>query len=114
VIPLPEIVIKLFIGISYAYIDDKEIVLDAPPYISKGSSMVPLRFISEAFKAEVKWENIGKGRIYITLKDQKIRLDIGEQLAFINDVPCVLSVPPEIKNSRTFVPIRFISEGFGA
>lgn len=114
VIPLPEIVIKLFIGISYAYIDDKEIVLDAPPYISKGSSMVPLRFISEAFKAEIKWENIGKGRIYIQLKTNKIRLDIGEKLAFINDVACVLPVPPEIKNSRTFVPIRFISEGFGA
>ena len=114
VIPLPEIVIKLFIGISQAYIDDKEIVLDAPPYISKGSSMVPLRFIGEAFKAEVKWENIGKGRIYITLKDQKIRLDIGEQLAFLNDAPYVLTVPPEIKSSRTFVPIRFVSEGFGA
>jgi hypothetical protein len=114
VIPLPEIVIKLFIGSSYAFIDEEKITLDAPPYISKGSSMVPLRFIGEAFKAEVKWENIGKGRIYITLKDQKIRLDIGESKAFINDVPYVLSVPPEIKSSRTFVPIRFISEGFGA
>lgn len=114
VIPLPEIVIKLFIGISSAFIDDKEIVLDAPPYISKGSSMVPLRFISEAFKAEIKWENIGKGRIYIQLKTNRIRLDIGESIAYINDIANVLPVPPEIKNSRTFVPIRFISEGFGA
>ncbi len=114
VVPLPDIVIRLYIGLPHAFIDDKQVMLDAAPYISEGSSMVPLRFIGEAFDAEIEWQNIGRGRILIKLKDLLIRLDIGENTAYINHNPVPLTVPPEIKNNRTFVPIRFISEGFGA
>ncbi|MBP8707484.1 MAG: copper amine oxidase N-terminal domain-containing protein, partial [Caldisericia bacterium] len=78
------------------------------------TTFVPLRFISEAFGSKVEWQNVGKGRIIITLKEKIIILNIGSKEATINGTSYTLLAPPEIKNGRTFVPVRFISEGLGA
>jgi len=112
--PKPPIVITLKIGSSEAYMGGKIVLLDAPPYIKKGTTFVPIRFISEAFGAKVEWQNIDKGRVIIRLKDKEIILDIGKTTAFINKKPYTLLAAPEIVNGRTFVPVRFISEGLGA
>jgi len=76
--------------------------------------MVPLRFISEAFQAKTEWFSVGKGRILISLSGKEIMLDIGKPVAFINGDKLLLQAAPEIKNGRTFVPVRFIAEAFGA
>lgn len=112
--PKKEIEIVLTIGFMYAYINDEPMKLDAPPYIKKGSTMVPLRFISEAMKSKVTWENVGKGRILIERKDLIVQLDIGSNSAWINGKLITLTAAPEIVQSRTFVPLRFISEAMGA
>jgi hypothetical protein len=114
VLAKPIVVIKLYIGLSMAYIDQQQLTLEAPPYISKGTTMVPLRFISDAFKAKIEWFSIGKGRIILTVPTKSIQLDIGEKFAFINGEKLPLQAPPEIKTGRTFVPVRFIAEGLGA
>jgi len=112
--PKPEIRIKLYIGNVIAFIGDDSFTLEAPPYIVNGTTFVPLRFISEAFGSKVEWQNVGKGRIIITLKEKIIILNIGSKEATINGTSYTLLAPPEIKNGRTFVPVRFISEGLGA
>lgn len=48
--------IKLILGEDIAYVNDKEVKLDVPAEISNGRTMVPVRFVSEAFKSTVKWE----------------------------------------------------------
>lgn len=48
------------LGSNVAIIDGKPINLDAPPVIVKGKTMVPLRFIGEAFGAKVDWDNATK------------------------------------------------------
>lgn len=50
-------VIKLTIGDKTAYINDKIIILDAEPELVKETTMVPLKFIGDSFKADLKWEN---------------------------------------------------------
>jgi hypothetical protein len=47
--------IYLQIGSNYASVNGKKIVLQGLPSIIKGTTMVPIRFISEAFNAEVVW-----------------------------------------------------------
>ncbi|MCK5848695.1 MAG: copper amine oxidase N-terminal domain-containing protein [Caldisericia bacterium] len=114
IIEKPKIIIKLSIGLKTATINGEEVILDEAPYINNGTTMVPLRFIGEAFNAEIEWFNIEKGRIEIRLGEDVIQLDIGKTIAYINDEEKVLTVPPEIKSGRTFVPIRFVSEALGA
>ncbi|HEY0827063.1 MAG TPA: copper amine oxidase N-terminal domain-containing protein [Bacilli bacterium] len=50
------VVVKLFIGSTIAYVNGKEVTLDVPPMIVNGRTIVPVRFISEAFNSVVKWE----------------------------------------------------------
>ena len=41
-------------------------------------------------------------------------VNIGSRTAYINNVALTLDVPAEIKNDRTFIPLRFVSEALGA
>lgn len=51
-----EITVKLFIDSKTAYVNGQEITLEVPAAIAEGSTVVPVRFVSEALKAAVEWE----------------------------------------------------------
>lgn len=108
-----EVVIKLVIGNTTAYIGSSTSTLDAPPFIEKGFTLVPLRFISEAFGASVDWNDALKV-ITINYRTLTIQLQVGSNVVLVGTEFKKLDVPPKIVNGRTFVPIRFISETFGA
>jgi hypothetical protein len=108
-----EVVIKLVIGDTTAYIGSSTSTLDAPPFIEKGFTLVPLRFISEAFGASVDWNDALKV-ITINYRTLTIQLQVGSNVVLVGTEFKKLDVPPKIVNGRTFVPIRFISETFGA
>jgi hypothetical protein len=48
--------VKLVIGSTTAYVNGQEVTLDSPPEILEGRTVVPVRFIAEAFGAIVLWE----------------------------------------------------------
>jgi hypothetical protein len=50
----------LKIGDKEAYINDEKVELDVPAKIENGSTLVPLRFIGEAFGAEIFWGPVTK------------------------------------------------------
>lgn len=50
------ITVKLFIDSKIAYVDGKKLTLEVSAAIVKGSTVIPVRFVSEALKAAVKWE----------------------------------------------------------
>ncbi len=106
-------VIELQIGSPSAYIDGERISLDAPPFIESGRTLVPLRFIGEAFGAQVEWFAEDR-RAKISLGPNVIEVTIGETTAMINGEAHFLDVPALIRQGRTFVPLRFIGEAFGA
>ena len=110
-------VIVLQIGDPNALKNGETIKLDAYPFIENGRTMVPVRFISEAFGATVNWEP--PKTITIAFKDTQIILQIGNTIASVRRIGTpakhiTLEAAPKIVNGRTFVPIRFISEAFGA
>jgi hypothetical protein len=110
-----ETIIKLTIGNTTAFVNGKAVPLDVPPTIIAGRTMVPIRFISEAFGAEVQWESETRTvRIYFEKTQTRVTLQINNTIARINDKIVTLDAPPQILNGRTMVPIRFISEAFGA
>ncbi len=109
--------ILLRIGGSSAYVNGNTILLDAPPFIRGGRTMVPIRFISEAFGAGVQW-NAQDQSVTIDLKDTRLTLWIGRTQAIIEKrgvrQNISLDVAPQIAQNRTFVPLRFVAEGFDA
>lgn len=87
---------------------------DARPFINKDSrTLVPVRFISNSLGAEVNW--IPKEKNVIIKKSQKeISLTIGINESLIDGYPITFDTKPILKENRTFVPLRFIAEAFGA
>ena len=81
--------------------------------IKNGRTMVPLRFVGEAFGAGFTYDPVFK-IIDINFGSDKIKMQIGKDVAFVNGKEIKLDVAPYIVNGRTLVPIRFISETFGA
>lgn len=97
------------------YVNGKKVNFpDQQPYINENNrTMVPVRFISESLGAEVEWDDKNK-TVIIQKNDKTIKLKIGENKADVNDEIIVFDTKAELKNSRTMVPLRFISEALGA
>lgn len=89
----------------------KEIKPETPAYIENGRTMVPLRFISEALGEKVDWKADTKT---VIVGDNKASLVIGEKEINANGKKIAIDSPAVIKDSRTFVPLRAISEILGS
>lgn len=108
-----SISVILQISNTFALVNGQTFTLEAAPVISSGRTMVPLRFVGESFGAEFTYEPLTK-TIDITFGSDKITMQIGNKTASVNGTLVALDVAPYIVNGRTLVPIRFISEAFGA
>jgi hypothetical protein len=87
---------------------------DAKPFIDEnGRTQMPVRFISEALGAKVDWEGSTR-TVIITKGDDTVSFQIGEKSMVVNNQKKELDTAATIKNGRTFVPLRFVSEAFGA
>lgn len=107
-------VIKLTIGETQAAVDGKPYALDAKPFVKAkvNRTLVPVRFISEALGAEVDWKASTR---QVVIKDgADIVLTVGSSKVQVNGLDKTLDCPAVIVNSRTFVPLRFVSETLGA
>jgi putative multiple sugar transport system substrate-binding protein len=108
------VVVQMTIGSTKGTIDLKQVVLDQPPIIENGRTLVPFRFIGEALGAQIGWDPANRTVSYL-LEDKSIVLTIGSTTALVNGVKTTLDVAAKIlPTGRTVVPIRFISESIGA
>ena len=79
------------------------------PYQSNGTTLVPLRVVSENLGAKVDWNQQTK-TVTITQDATIINLTLGNKIAKVNGEEKTLNLAPQIKNNTTMVPIRFVSE----
>ncbi|WP_458461272.1 CotH kinase family protein [Paenibacillus sp.] len=94
-------------------LDGKAITFpDQDPLQQSGRVMVPVNAILEALGAEVTWDKTAK-TVTAILNDQTLVLKIGSSTATVNGKTLEIDAPAIIQNSRTLVPVRFISEGLG-
>lgn len=115
--PLTRMLLKL--GETRATLDSKMVSLESAPFIKSGSTFVPLRFISDAFQAKINFIAKPNQEIQLEYNGSIIYLWINKTNAQIKGKDGVtkdlkLSAAPIIVKGRTFVPLRFIAEAFGA
>lgn len=92
-------------------IDGKNVISDVAPFINNERTLVPIRVISENLGYNVNWDNNSR-KVTVKNSDKTIELFIGKKNVSVNGVDNSIDVAPMIKNERTFVPLRFISESF--
>lgn len=95
------------------------VTIDVAPYIdpSSSSTLIPLRGLLEQMGAKVTWDGETEG-IIIDSGSGKIKMQIQNSLVYADHpvygtVRYTLAVVPKIRNSRTFIPLRFVSEQLG-
>lgn len=82
---------------------------DQPPILVNNRVLVPLRGIFEAIGAQIEWDDV-TSTVTATKDGTVIKLTIGEKSASINGMDKVLDQESLLINSRTMVPVRFVSE----
>lgn len=95
------------------YVNNKLVTFDVSARNVNNRVLVPFRGILEALDAEVSW-NPQTRTVGASKNGIDISLRIGSKTAYINGKAVMLDVAAELINDRTFIPIRFISEGLGA
>ena len=95
-------------------LDGNEIYFpDVKPFIDERDRvLVPIRFVSEALGALVDWENESQTAIIRQGLDE-IRYTVYQPMAYLNGEMMVMDTYGILKDCRTMVPVRFISELLG-
>ncbi|NTU60900.1 MAG: hypothetical protein HGA95_01010 [Caldiserica bacterium] len=112
-------VIEMVIGNKLAIVNGNVVELKVPPQIIDGATLVPFRFVAEAFNATVDWDaktktvtmNFQSRGLSVSIKENKpevIVLDNGVSKTEI------LSVPAKNLQGVLCVPIRFFAQVLGA
>ena len=98
--------ISMQIGNKHVALNNENKILDAAPLISQNRTMVPLRFIAEAFGADVSWAQDTK-TVTIVIDGKVLTMRINQDLEGFGAAPIISS-------GRTMVPISYISKELGA
>lgn len=92
-------------------------IMDVSPVSINGRTLLPIRFAADPLGADTVWLDIEK-KVTVTLGSKKLELWIGSNMAQINGQNKMIDpensdVKPIILNSRTMLPMRFVTENLG-
>jgi hypothetical protein len=85
----------------------------APPRTVNGRVMVPLRGVFEEMGATVRYDAAAR-TVRAHRGRSRVQLRIGSNRASVNGRVRTLDVPAQVQQGRALVPLRFVSEAFGA
>ncbi len=92
------------------YIDESN--AKVVPILENDRTLVPIRFIAESLGAEVSWNDATQTA---TLKKDTttVSITIGENKMLVNGSEVALDVPAQLRNERTLLPLRAVSDALG-
>ena len=86
--------------------------MDSAPYIKRGRTMLPLRYLAEAIGYKVFWLNETRTVVIVDL-GLRVEIPVDTNLIIVNGVKYTSDVNPEIVNHRTMLPIANIARALG-
>lgn len=93
-------------------VDGKTVAFpDAKPYVESNRVLIPIRFVSEALGGKVDYKD---RTVTISQDSKKVTLKLDSKNVTVDNKNILLDVPARAKQSRTYVPLRFVSEALGA
>lgn len=105
--------VTLYINSYMAYAGGEKLQIDpqnteVAPLIENGRTMVPVRFVCEAFGGAADWDEASR-TVTLSLHGKEISAKIGENVLFVNGERRELDVPVMISEGRTLLPLRAVS-----
>ena len=113
----PTQVVALKINSPWCVIGSETTTIDTAndkvvPVAESGRTLVPMARILEAFGGSATWVPETHG-VLCSLNGIEVELTLNTTTALVNGESVTLDVPAKAMNSRTFVPVRFVSESLG-
>ena len=107
--------VKLTIGSTTAYINGEAKTLDAAPINRNNRTMLPVRFLANAFgvpDSGIEWDGATSTA---TLKNESVTIviRIGASQMTVNGKAVTLDSPARIESNRTYLPVRAIANALG-
>ena len=94
-------------------IDGATVKPSAAPVVDNGTTLVPLRFISENLGAEVSWDQ-ASSKATVKSAGYTVVFTIGSKSYTVNGQSKTLLAAPQISGGSTMIPIRAFAESIGA
>ncbi|MFC4099432.1 stalk domain-containing protein [Paenibacillus xanthanilyticus] len=82
---------------------------DAAPFVDQGTTLVPLRFVSEKLGAKLTWAPQTR-EIKLQAGTDTATMRVGERALRINDRTITMNAPSQTRNGVTFLPLRHVVE----
>ena len=109
-----KVEISFCVGDATLMINGSEVTVEKPYVVGEGVTLVPIRVITEAFGAKVDWIEETQ-TVTLDYPDVNIVIQIDNPIAEVNGKAETLLAAPQLTDSGyTMIPLRFISENFGA
>lgn len=90
------------------------LVSDPDPYIdAQNRLMIPLRAVAEGLGAQVDWDPRTR-HVTVNRAGTVLRFTVGSPAVLVNGREEKMDTVPQIKNSRTVIPLRYAAEYLGA
>ena len=97
---------------------------DAPAFVDgNGRTQIPVRYVGEAMGMLVQWENKARRATFsmeMSGLARHVDFYIGSDVFYVKDAPDNIPVSKKmnttafVRDSRTYVPVRYLAEAFGA
>lgn len=103
------------IGATTYTVNGVEYTMDVAPYISNSRTYMPIRYIANAMGINddnILWD-ANTQTVTLLKGTQVVQLKIGSTSIIVNGAPIAMDVAPEITNSRTMLPARYVAQAFG-
>lgn len=93
-------------------LNDLELFFDVDPFIYQGRTMLPLRKILEKLGCDVTW-NEKTGVISVSRYNDKLEFKSNSKSVVLNARDYEMDVPILLKDGRSFISVRFLTEFLG-
>ncbi|NPV90685.1 MAG: copper amine oxidase N-terminal domain-containing protein [Firmicutes bacterium] len=103
------------IGSTTYKVNGVDQTMDVAPYIKDGRTFMPLRYVALAIgvaEQNIIWDDAAKTATLMK-GDKVVQVKIGSTTMLVNGVAVTMDVAPEITDSRTMLPLRFLANAFG-
>lgn len=88
------------------------ITMDVAAYIDQDRTYIPLRYVGEALGYDVTWDNANRTAI-LKNRDRVVKVAVDSNMFYVNGEKFESDVKPEIKNSRTMIPVGNFARAIG-
>lgn len=108
--------VTLTVGKNVGRVNNVFKPLDAAPVIKNSRTMLPVRFVADAFGANVGWDGATSTATLTSKEGSVIKIAIGADYMTVDGEKISIDSPAYIdpESNRTYLPVRAISQALGA